>query len=161
MAGNLGQFMGSGIFIYVMLPAVSNKNSAQFRNFREKFFPFHGLSGYGQNAGMTNLGNAEFFFLTYFIDFFKGFFQIAQGQTLGRILGVIVQVANKVTPVFPVGIRQPCFHIASIRPFMLSVDRIALKVSPLGRVHPAGKPLILQNIKGKELFLWIYADKNA
>jgi hypothetical protein len=68
MAGNLGQFMGLGIFIYIMLPAATDKNSAQFRNFGERFFTFPGLRGYGQNTAMPNLGKPEAFFLPYFIN---------------------------------------------------------------------------------------------
>jgi hypothetical protein len=122
MAGNLGQFMSSGIFIYVILLAVANKHGAQFRTFREKFFSFHRLSGYGQNAGMANLGKADFFFLPYFIDFGKGLFQFSEGQTLGGIIGVIVQVTNEVIPLFPVGISQSRFHIASVCPLGLFVE---------------------------------------
>jgi hypothetical protein len=123
MAWNLGQFMSSGIFIYVMLLTVTNEHSAQFRKFREQLFPFHGLSGYGQNIGMANLGKAEFFFLSYFIDFGKGPFQFREGQALGGIIGVIVQITNEVIPVFPVGISQSRFHVVSVCPLELFVER--------------------------------------
>jgi hypothetical protein len=116
--------MSSAIFIYVMLPAMTNEDSAQFRNFREKLFPFHGLSGYGQNTGMANLGKAAFFFLPYFINFGEGLFQFREGQTLGGIVGVIVQVANEVIPVFPIGISQSRFHAVSIYPRGLFVEGI-------------------------------------
>jgi hypothetical protein len=115
MAGNLGQFMNSGMFIYVMLLAMVNEKSAQFRNVRKKFLPFHKLRGYGQNAGMTNWGKAEFFFLPYFIDLFEGFFQFSQGQTLGGVIGVIIQKTGEVIPVFPVGVGQSRFHALRIR----------------------------------------------
>jgi hypothetical protein len=114
--------MSSGIFIYVMLLTVANKNGAQFCKFSEQLFAFHGLSGYSQNAGMTNLGKAEFFFLPYFIDFGEGLFQFREGQTLGGIIGVVVQVTNEVIPVFPVGISQSRFHVVSICPLGLFVE---------------------------------------
>ena len=63
---------------------------------------------------MTNLGEAEFFFLPYFVNFLEGFFQFSQGQTLSGIIGVIIQVPNKVISRLPVSISQPCFHNANI-----------------------------------------------
>jgi hypothetical protein len=136
MAGNLGQLMSSGIFIYVMyvmLLAMPDKNGAQFRDFGEQFFPFHGLSGYGQSTGMTDAGKAESFFPAYFIDFFKSFFQLAQRQTLGGIIGVIIQVSDKVIPVLPVGIGQPRFHGVNIHPFIRSVEGPRCQDGKFGR----------------------------
>lgn len=53
-----------------------------------------------------------FFFLSYFIDFKKRFFQFGQSKTLSRIIRVFIEKTYKKRTVLPIGVFK--FHVSII-----------------------------------------------